>query len=251
LLAGRFTLFIDGIPIAITAPVNLSYLMMAAEDVHTPQIHISLISLLRISALFITYFLPGFWIALVTYHQDQIPFALLATITVASDGTPFSEALELFLVLVIFQLFMEAGSRLPSSVGSMLSVVGGLIIGEAAIRAGISSPATLLVAGISSTAAFILMPNTLGLGSVVLRLYVLLLSSFVGLFGFFISMFSIILYAATLRSYGVPFLVPFSPFRFPGIFYTFFYLNWKNRKQRPKFLNVQDKGKQPQGDEAK
>jgi hypothetical protein len=251
LLAGRFALFIDGVPVAIVAPVNLSYLLMAAEDVHTPQHHVAFISLIRLAALFITYFLPGFWISLVTYHQDQIPFGLLATISVASDGTPFNEAFELFIVLLMFQLFMEAGNRLPSSVGSMLSVVGGLIIGDAAIRSGISSPATLLIAGISSTSAFVLMPNTLGLGSVIVRLYVLIVASFLGLFGFFLSFFSVILYAASIRSYGVPFLVPFSPLRFPDILYTIFYLPWKKRTQRPKFLNVQDKGKQPQGDDAK
>lgn len=250
LLAGRFVILIDGLPIALTGPANLALLLFAAEDVHSPQHYVAFISLIRVSSILITLFLPGFWIALTTFHQDQIPFPLLATISVASDGTPFIEPLELFLVLLMFQLFMEAGNRMPTSIGSMLSVVGGLIIGDAAIRSGIASPATLLIAAISSTSSFVLMTNALGAGTILIRLYVLLASSFIGMFGFLLSAFSVILYAACQRSYGVPFLVPISPVRFPDFFYTIFYMPWKKRKQRPKFLNVKDKGKQPKGDNS-
>ncbi|WP_127583049.1 spore germination protein [Paenibacillus koleovorans] len=250
LLAGRFALMMDGIPVAITGPVTLSYLLMTAEDVHTSSHHVAFVSLIRLTALFITLFLPGFWISLTTFHQDQIPFPLLATVSVASDGTPFNEPMELILVLLMFQLFIEAGNRLPSSIGSMLSVVGGLIIGDAAIRAGITSPATLLVAGVSSTSSFVLMPNALGVGTIWIRLFVLIVSSFFGLFGFLVSVFLILLYVSTIRTFGVPFLAPLSPFRLPDAFYSLFYWPWKKRQTRPKYLNVKDKDKQPRGGES-
>lgn len=246
LVAGRFALLIDGIPIALTGPVDISYLLYAAEDVHSPQRYVAFVSLVRVVSILITLFLPGFWIALTTFHQDQIPFPLLATITVSSDGTPFSEPVEMFIMLLMFQLFIEAGNRLPSSIGSMLSVVGGLIIGDAAIRSGLSSPATLLIAAVSSTSSFVLMPNALALGTILIRLFILLCSSFIGMFGFLVSVFAVLVYAASIRSYGVPFLVPISPVRFPDLFHFIFYMPWKKRKQRPKYLNVKDKGKQPE-----
>jgi spore germination protein KA len=192
---------------------------------------------MRLAGLFIALLLPGFWTALTTYHQDQIPLALLATITMANTGTPISGPMELLIMLLMFQLFVEAGARLPSTFGPSISVVGGLIIGDAIIRAGLSSPASLVVAAATMTSQFVLMGGMFGLAVTLLRFYIYLLAAFFGLFGFFTGVITIIIYMANLRSFGVPYLLPVSPFRVEGLRYFSIRFPRGEKRKRPQFLN--------------
>ncbi|WP_409345798.1 spore germination protein [Paenibacillus sp. MBLB4367] len=234
LLRGRFALIVDGLPAAQIAPVTLSYLFNAAEDAHSPVVYVSFARLLRRLSLYITLFLPGLWAALTTFHQDQIPFPLLATIIVSSQGVPMSSSYELLMMILMFRLFFEAGSRLPSTIGPALSVVGGLIVGDATIRAGMTSPTTLIIAALTFTAGFTNQSHGLNSATAILQIVILLLSTYFGLFGFFLGMFGIVLYWASLSSFGVPYLSPVSPPNFKELAASLVKLSWTVNQRNAK-----------------
>ncbi|MCZ8519126.1 MULTISPECIES: spore germination protein [Paenibacillus] len=236
LMNGRFVLLMDGIPNVLIAPVNLSFLMTGAEDAHMPPAFNYVSILMRRFGFVVTLLLPGFWTALTTYHQDQIPFSLLATISVQNMGTPISGPLELMLMMFMFHLFFEAGIRLPSTLGPSISVVGGLIIGDAIIDAGLSSPASLVVAAVTSISQFVLSGGLFGVGMGLIRIYIFLLSAVFGLFGFFTGAFSVLVYLANLRSFGVPFLTPFSPPVWKDLRFVFTRMPRGEERRRPEAL---------------
>lgn len=229
---GRIAIIVDGLPLVYTAPTNMFELLKSPEDVHNSYYFVSMERLLRLVGLFITLTMPGFWVAVSTFNVDQIPFPLMATIVVSRIGLPISTAIEMFLMLFMFELFREAGVRLPRAVGQTVAVVGGIIVGDAAIRAGLTSPTMLVVSAVTYVTSFTLVNQTL-LGSVnLLRFVVLLCSTALGMFGFFIGVFSILLYMVSLRSFGEPYLKPAAPYearRARGAFLKFPYADRRSK----------------------
>ncbi|RRN69307.1 spore germination protein [Peribacillus simplex] len=241
---GRFAILVDGSPTALIGPGNITFLLKAAEDRHTPSYFTNFEYFFRIIGLLVSIFLPGFYIALISFQLDQLPFSFLATITVSRFGLPLSPQQEAFLILGLFELFREAGITLPRAIGQSLAVVGGLIIGDAAIRGGITSPTMLVVAGTTAVATYTLINQSLGGIVSIARFFILFLSSILGLFGFFLGVFTIVLYLSRLQVYGLPYLAPISPISFKdllggGVFdkpYLF-------KKKRPEMLKTKDKTK--------
>ncbi|WP_232329005.1 spore germination protein [Metabacillus litoralis] len=203
---GRFSIIVDGAPTALLAPANLGYLIKTSEDDHTSFFYASVERLLRLFGLFITVFLPGLYTALTTHNVGELPLPLLATISISRIGLPFTAFIEVLIMLVMFELFREAGARLPKAVGQTVAVLGGLIIGDAAIRGGITSPTMLVVIGVTAIASFTLVNQSLAGNIFIIRLYVVILSFFMGIFGFTISFISIMMYLANLKSFGFSYL---------------------------------------------
>ncbi|WP_368505411.1 spore germination protein [Alkalihalophilus sp. As8PL] len=211
LMRGRFAIFIDGNPTAVVGPVNLFFLLKSAEDSEYFFVYNTFERLLRLFGILIAVFLPGFWIALVTFHQDQIPILLLATLSTARAGVPLPSPVEALIMMGLFELFREAGARLPIAVGQTLTVVGGLIIGDAAIRAGLTSPGMVVVIATALVANFTLVNQSL-IGVIsILRFGVVIMAGFFGMFGFMIVGLMIIVYLANLRTFGIPYLTPLFP----------------------------------------
>lgn len=249
LLTGRIIILIDGVQYVIIAPVNLAFLLKSAEDSENIYLFNSFERLIRIVGIIIAIFLPGFWVALSSFHQDQIPIAFLGTIIESRKGVPLPAPLEAILMVLLFEFFREAGVRLPLAIGSTLSVVGGLIIGDAAIRAGLASPLMIVLIATSSVATYTLVSLSLhGIVSI-LRFFVIFCASFLGLFGFFISLFLIVLYAANIQTFGVPYLnVPnqFDLKQVNEMMKTFFRLPVSKYTKRPKMLNTVDDSLKPE-----
>jgi len=240
LLMGRFVVLLEGSPMALIGPGDLLFLIKSPEDSHLPFYYVALERLLRVAGLLLAIFLPGLYVAVSTFQLDQIPFPLLATITTSRLGLPLSGPVDFFLMLGLFEVFREAGVRLPKAVGQTVAVVGGLIIGDAAIRAGITSPTTLVITGISTVATFTLVNQTL-VGSVtVLRLGVLVLSATFGIFGLMVSALGLLLYLSSLTSLGVPYLTPMSPLRGKSLLEGMLAIPWRSRTTRPAFLKPRD-----------
>src|SRR5690625_3524231 len=203
LLSGRFILVVDGVQYVLIAPINITFMLKTAEDAENTYLFNSFERLVRLTALFMAILLPGFWVALSSYHQNQIPITFLGTLVESRRGVPLQAPLEALLMILLFEFFREAGLRLPVAIGSTLSVVGGLIIGDAAIRAGLASPIMIVIVAASSVATFTLVSLSLhGIVSI-LRILVIIASSFFGLFGFFVALFLIILSVANVESFGV------------------------------------------------
>lgn len=239
LLSGRFAIFVDGSPTALIGPANLTFLLNTSEDNSTSFIFVTFQRIIRLIGISVAVFLPGLWVAIVTYHQDQLPFTLLATVVLSRQGVPLPVPLEAFIMISLFEIFKEAGMRLPMAIGQTFSVVGGLIIGQAAINAGLSGPSTLVVMATSVIATFTLVNQSLAGTVSILRYIVLAASSMLGLFGFIASMFFILIYVANLTSFGVPYLAPISPVT-GDIWKVVITSGWKRFKRRPKMLKTND-----------
>ncbi|MEC0201465.1 spore germination protein [Paenibacillus lautus] len=240
LLRGRFVILVDGSPMALIAPCNLMELLKTPEDSYFPYYFVIFERILRLLGLFLAIMLPGFWIALTSYNMDQLPFLLLATVTVSRFGLPLSSPMEILLMLGMFELFREAGVRLPKAVGQTIAVLGGLIIGDAAIRAGLTSPTMLVVSATTAVATFTLVNQTLSGTVSIIRLYVLIWSSLLGMLGFFIGILSLIAYLSVLESFGLPYLAPVSPLTIKDLMNSLLKKPWAFNKKRPQMLQTID-----------
>jgi hypothetical protein len=237
---GRFAIIVDGAPTALIAPINLSFLFKTPEDANTSFYYASMERTLRILGLFTTTFLPGFYTALITHNVGQLPLPLIATITISRLGLPFSPLMEVLIMLVMFELFKEGGARLPKGIGQTVAVLGGLIIGDAAIRGGITSPTMLVVIGITAISSFTLVNQSLSGNIFLLRVFVLFFSYFMGIYGFFISLMFIFLYLTRLKSFGVPLLADISSPKGKDLLLSFFRLPFSLMKKRNASLHVKD-----------
>ncbi len=243
LVTGRFIILVDGIAYAIITPTNILALLKSGEDNDFPSIFSSLERLLRLICILIALLLPAFWLALTTFHQEQLPIQLLATVVQANTGSPLPAAIEMLGMLFMFELFREAGLRLPSILGGTISVVGGLIIGDAAIRAGITSPAMIVVIAISTIATFTLVNQSFVTTISMLRIAFIIITSILGLFGFFLSIYICLVYIANIRVFGVPYLNIAVNLSWDNIKMTLFRPPATSNTKRPKVLNVKDKTK--------
>lgn len=240
LARGRFIIFVDGSSYGVITPMNIGLPLKTGEDNEYPIITSSFERLLRYSGLIIGGMLPAFWLALTTYHQNQLPLQLLATVVESGIGLPFPTVIEMLLMIFMFELFREAGLRLPTVIGGTISVVGGLIIGDAAINAGITSPAMIVVIASSTIATFTLVNQSLVTAVSIIRLFFIAFTAFFGLFGFFLALFFVITYLAKIRIYDVPYLNFTADLSLSNISKTFLRLTPSQYKKRPKMLKPLD-----------
>ncbi|WEG18805.1 spore germination protein [Alkalihalophilus pseudofirmus] len=230
MLRGRFVLVVDGNPSVLIGPTNLFVLLKSPEDVHFPYFIVAFQRLLRIIGLLAAIFLPAIYIAITNVNVDQLPFALLATIVVSREGLPLSLPIEALLILILFELLREAGIRMPTAVGQTISIVGGLIIGDAAIRAGLTSPTLLVVIAVSAVATYTLVNQSLTGTVTILRIYSLLFATYFGVYGLVLSFLSILMYLSQLESFKLSYLEPVVSLDYKG-FLAAFLINPFNRKR--------------------
>lgn len=247
LATGRFVVLIDGVSYALITPVNLFLLLKTSEDNETPVLFNSFERLLRIGGMVIGIILPAFWLALTTFHQDQLPLLLLATVVDTSKGLPLPSIIEMLIMLIMFELFREAGLRLPTALGGTIGVVGGLIIGDAAIKAGITSPAMVVIIATSTIATFTIGNQSVVTAVSILRIFFILLTSFFGMFGFLMSVYFTILYLTNIRVFGVPYLNIAADLSWNTIAKTIFRLPKRQYEERPNMLNPTDKTRSEEG----
>lgn len=242
LLRGRFIVFVDGSPMAIIAPTNMTVLLKSPEDLHHPFYYVAFERIIRLIGIFIAIFIPGFWVGLSAFNIDQLPMPLLATVSNSRVGIPLSAPMEAFLMLGLFELFREAGVRLPKAVGQTVAVVGGIIVGDAAIRAGLTSPMMLVTAAVTAVATFTLVNQSLSGTVSILRLYILIFSSVLGLYGFVLGLVSIVIYLSRLNSFGLPYLAPISPIYFRDIIEAVLVKPWSFiHRKKSSLLKIQEK----------
>ncbi|NYE07466.1 hypothetical protein F4694_004277 [Bacillus niacini] len=229
---GRFVVLVEGNPTCLIGPTNFNQVLYSPEDLNDSFFYISFVRILRMIAVFATIYLPGFYISLITYQLDQVPYSLLATISVSRLGLPLPAAAEAFIMLILFELFKEGGLRLPKAVGMTVTVLGGLIIGDAAIRAGLTSPTMLVIVAITVISGYTLINQNMAGNIAILRFIVLLFSAFLGLFGFFLSFFLITTLVVSLESFGQPYISYLSKPHKMDIIKNFVRLPYRFRKKR-------------------
>jgi hypothetical protein len=211
---GRFALLVDGNPTVSYAPINLLLQTKSPEDIYINYAYVSMERIVRLLGLLISGFLPGLWIAFSAFNIEQIPYLLVATISVSRFGLPLSAPIEMFIILFLFELFNEAGVRLPRAIGQTVAVLGGLIVGDAAIRAGLTSPTMLVVAAITYISSFTLVNQSLSSAMTIIRFTIIILSTFLGLFGVIIGFILSVFYFSTLNSFGQSYFGSLAPIDF-------------------------------------
>ncbi|RAP77766.1 spore germination protein [Paenibacillus montanisoli] len=240
LLRGRFVVLSDGSPMAVIGPSQLMEQLKSPEDAHSSYYYTILQRILRLIGLLAAMFLPGFYISLTCFNIDQIPFPLLATISNARTGIPYPAQIEILLILGLFELFREAGIRLPKPVGQTVTVVGGLIIGDAAIRSGLASPSLLMFTAVTAVASFTLVNQSLTGTVTLIRIYMILISSVLGMYGFFIGLISVVAYTSTLTSFGTSYWSPIGDLDLKSSILAVFNRPFKSKLKRPVELHPID-----------
>ncbi|TMU87638.1 spore germination protein [Bacillus sp. BHET2] len=240
---GRFALIVDGFPTVSIAPVNLLLQIKSPEDSSINYVYVSLERIIRMIGILISAFLPGIWVAISSYNIEQIPYLLVATISMSRFGLPLSAPVEMFIVLFLFEFFNEAGVRLPRAIGQTVSVLGGLIVGDAAIRAGLTSPTMLVIGAITYISSFTLVNQSLKYGTTVLRFIVLFVGTFFGLFGVIMTFILTTIYLSTLSSFGAPYLGSLAPISWKEAIRSLFRLPIQFYKQRTDSTNPQDQSR--------
>lgn len=217
LLEGKIVILMQGSGTILVCPTSFAELFQTAEDYYQRTVISTLIRWLRIVAFAIALSLPSLYIALSTFHPELIPSNLLLAMLDTREGIPFPAFIEAVLMQFFFELLREAGIRLPRPIGSSVSIVGALIIGEAAITAGIASPVMVVVVALTGIASFSIPQYEIAIALRILSFPLMFMAFFLGGFGLMIGYIAILLHLTALRSLGMPYFEPFAPLRLPQL----------------------------------
>ncbi|HPE16103.1 MAG TPA: spore germination protein [Oscillospiraceae bacterium] len=245
LLEGRAAILVDGTPFVLTVPTLFIESFQAAEDYYSRPYFASVIRLLRYLAFFISVLAPALYVAMATFHQELIPTPLLLTVASAHEGTPFPSVLEAGLMVIIFEILREAGVRLPRPVGSAVSIVGALVIGDAAVSAGLIGAPMVIVVAMTAVSSFVVPPQTDA--GAIMRLSFLILAGMMGGYGIAIGLFAVFVHLASLRSFGTPYLSAVAPFSKRDMKDTFIRAPLWSMRKRPENIAAEDKVRQGTG----
>lgn len=213
LTEGRVALLLDGTPFALIVPVTLPILLQAPEDYYERWVIGSLIRLMRYGAAFIALFLPAIYIALVSYNQGLLPTELAISIAATREGVPFPTFMEALMMEVMVEVLREAGIRLPKPIGQAIGIVGGLVIGEAAVQAGIVSPTMVIVVAATAISSFAMPQYGIGIAFRTVRFLGMACAALLGTYGVVMFFIFVSIHLVKLKSFGVSYLSPAIPYQ--------------------------------------
>ena len=211
MLQGRVIVLINGSPYSIIMPATLIDFMSSPEDTNLNYKFGNFLRTLRLIAMILTLLLPGIYVAVTSFHQEILPTELLYSILASREGVPFPVIFELLIMEISFELIREAGLRVPSPIGPTIGIVGALVLGQAAVSAGIVSPILIIVVAITGIASFAIPDFSFGFHLRYYRFLFIILGYIAGFLGISLGLFVYISIICSLRSFGVFFTAPFSP----------------------------------------
>lgn len=245
LLEGRVALFLDGTPVVLTVPHLFVEYFQSDEDYYVNYFFGSINRFLRLISFFISISVPAIYISLVNFHQEILPTALIISISSARQGVPFPTVLEAALMLIVFEMLRESGSRMPGTMGTTLSIVGALVIGQSAVQAKLVSAPMIIVISVTGIAG-LMIPRAKGI-TVPLRFLMLGISSLMGLYGYIIGVLVLLVHLLSITSFGIPILnsvYSSGPQDTKDIYYR---APWRNMITRPKYFSENVTRNSPKG----
>lgn len=244
ILNGKIAILVENSPFAIILPNVFTDFIHTSEDYYQKPLNISFTRILKLLALIITLFTPAIYIAITTFDQTVVPDELLISLAVQREGVPFPTFFEVILLMMIFEILRESDIRLPANMGASMSIVGALVLGQAAVDAGIVSPIAVIVVAITSICSLIFNDVDFMNGIRAWRLIFMVTATFFGLIGLVAASLIWIIKLSSLDAFGVPFLAPFSPFIKPSQKDAVIRYPLPKIFKRPLYLNGQDQTKQ-------
>ncbi|AVX16105.1 MULTISPECIES: spore germination protein [Bacillus] len=244
LFNGRVAILVDNSPFALVVPASLGILMQSPDDYYERWISASLIRVLRFTSIFITLFFSSIYIALVSFHQGLLPTSLAVTIAANRENVPFPPIIEAMVMEITIELLREAGLRLPSPLGQTIGLVGGVVIGQAAVEANIVSSIMVIVVSIVALASFTVPQYGMGLSFRVLRFISMFTAAAFGLYGMILFMLAIYTHLSRQRSFGSPYFSPNGFFSLKNANDSILRLPIKNQPKEAKNVNEPENNSQ-------
>ncbi|MCL9634115.1 spore germination protein [Bacillus zanthoxyli] len=214
LLEGRIAIIVQGTPFVLIAPAIFYQFFQSPEDYYQNYYIASFLRILRFGSFFLSMYASAIYLALITHHQGLIPNTLMVSLMAQRERVPFPAIVEILVMELAFEMLREAGIRMPRAIGPAVSIVGALILGQAAVEAGFVSAAVVIIVAISAISNFTLPSTSIVNAARGFRFILILISAFIGLYGILLMTLCIWLHISSLRSFGVPYFSPFAPFDF-------------------------------------
>ena len=208
-MEGRVIVLSDNSPSALILPVDINSFLRTTDDYYNRFQVASFARIIRYLAAFFACTMPGLYLAVTNFHTQILPTSLLLSFWENRIGVPFPEVVEVILMEMSFELLREAGIRLPGAMGNAIGIVGGLIIGQAAVDANIVSPIVVIVVAFTALCSFAIPNEEFAFSFRIIKFYIIVLSSWLGFFGFLLGIYSILIHLSKLMSFGIPYLMPY------------------------------------------
>lgn len=251
LLEGRIAIIVDGTPFVLLVPALFVQFFQSAEDYYHHFDISTLVRILRFIAFFSALLTPSLYIALTSFHQEMIPTPLLISIAAQREGVPFPIIIEALLMEFTFEILREAGVRMPKAVGAAISIVGALVLGEAAVQAGVVSSITVIVVSFTAITSFVSPTYNMSIAVRILRFAFMLLAATFGLYGITLGAIVMVLHLCSIRSFGIPYMTPLAPFNLDNQKDSLVRFPWWKMIKRPRLLNQTNIKRQQNSKKAK
>jgi spore germination protein len=244
LYEGRVAVICDNSPFAIIVPATLPAFFQTPDDYYQRWINSSMLRLVRFFAIFIGLIMPALYIAVTSFHTSIIPTKFAYSIAASREGVPFPAFVETLIMEFALAFLIEAVVRLPKAIGSTIGIVGGLIIGQSAVSAGIVSPIMIIIVSITAIASFITPNYEVSTALRLARLFLIIAASIIGLYGIAIGLIILLIHLVKLKSFGIPYLAPLVHPHKRDFKDVFIRAPLRSFKTRPEFLETEDKIRQ-------
>ncbi|MFD3158284.1 spore germination protein [Haloimpatiens sp. FM7330] len=244
LYEGRVAVLVDNSPFAIVAPATLPNFFQSPDDYYQRIFNTSFIRILRGLGVFLASILPALYVAVTSFHTSIIPTKLAYSIAASREGVPFPAFVEALIMEISLAFLLEAVARLPKPIGATIGIVGGLIIGQAAVSAGIVSPIMVIIIGATAITSFMIPNYQITNAFRLVRFMLIIAASIIGLYGIVLVLIIVSVHLIKLKSFGVPYLAPLVNENKKDFKDMFFRYPMDKMKERPEYMHTKDKIRQ-------
>jgi hypothetical protein len=245
LLEARAVIILDSTPFVLIVPANFSLFLNSPDDYAGRSIIVSILRFIRYLSYFLATSVSALYLALTTFHPGLLPTQMALSITGTRVGLPLPMVLEVLIMEISLYILQEAAARLPKVMNQTVGIVGGLVIGQAVVQAGLVSPFIVVIVSMSAIASFTMPSYSFALSTIVIRLILITCAAFLGLYGIVMGWIFLLIHVASLENFGVKYLEDFSPFNFDNFKDTIIKASYNSSTKRPDYLLPKDLIRRP------